>query len=87
MNKTLQALPLLFVLSACSTTSTPSSVPMDMQAVQDYQERVRTGNTINPNAKDDEKDLNHSDRAVKTKVYYTPARIGYAVYPMIYYGW
>ncbi|KAE9538290.1 hypothetical protein HT665_03390 [Ursidibacter maritimus] len=67
----------LVLLSACSTPSQQSSVPLDMKAVQEYQHKIRTGNTVSPTAKEDNKDLNHSDRAVKVRVY--PQRM---VYPM-----
>lgn len=67
----------LVLLSACSAPSQQSSVPLDMKTVQEYQQKIRSGNTVNPTAKEDDKDLNHSDRVLKVKVY--PQR---AIYPM-----
>lgn len=75
----LAALPL--VLAACTSTPTQqSSVPMDMKAVQEYQAKVASGKTVNPNAKQDDRDLNHSDRTQTIKIY----NYGPRYYP---YGW
>lgn len=58
------------VLAACSSPEQQSSVPMDMKTVQEYQQRVASGNTVNPRAKQDEQELNHSDRVKKVEVHH-----------------
>lgn len=72
----------LFV-TACSTPTQQSSVPMDMKAVQDYQQRVASGNTVSPTAKEEAQELNQSDKAQKVKVYYHTPRA--RLYPSLYY--
>ncbi|WP_249037281.1 hypothetical protein [Vespertiliibacter pulmonis] len=69
------------ILTACAEQAQQSTVPMDMKAVQEYNRKVATGNTVSPTAKQDEQELNHSDRTTKIKVYrYYPS-----VYPSLYY--
>lgn len=70
------------LLSACSTPTQQSSVPMDMKAVQEYQQRVASGNTVSPTAKEDAQELNQSDKAQKVKVYYHMPR---RLHPSLYY--
>lgn len=69
-----------FAFAACSTPTQQSTVPMDMKAVQEYQAKVASGKTVNPNAKQDDQDLNHSDRTQTIKIY----NYGPRYYP---YGW
>ncbi|MDD0823613.1 hypothetical protein PTQ27_03875 [Mannheimia sp. AT1] len=80
----LMTLPL--VITACSTPTQKSTVPMDMQAVADYQQRVITKQTVNPNDKNDEP-LNQSDKRSKSTA--TPIRP--VIYPSIgvgyHHGW
>lgn len=57
-----------FVLAACSTPQQQSTVPMDMQTVQDYQQRVASGNTADKYTKPNEATLNQSDRETKVIV-------------------
>ncbi|AUI65255.1 MULTISPECIES: hypothetical protein [Glaesserella] len=76
------------VITACSTPTQQSTVPMDMKAVQEYQQRVATGKTVTANSSESEEwELNQSDREPKVKVYrsYPYPR----VYPTIGYhhGW
>lgn len=72
-------------ITACSTPVQQSSVPMDMKAVQEYQQRVATGNTVTSSNQSDDWELNQSDREPKVKVYQAHPR----VYPTIGYhhGW
>lgn len=72
-----------FVLAACSAPEQQSSVPMDMQAVQDYQYRVSTGKTIDKNNPSNNEPLNQSDSRPKTIYVPTAPRI----YPSVGYGW
>lgn len=58
------------LLAACSTPTQQSTVPLDMKTVEAYQKRVASGNTVNPNEKQGEWELNHSDRVQKVKVYH-----------------
>lgn len=62
-----------FVLAACSTPEQQSTVPMDMKTVQEYQQKVASGNTVNPN--DKQWDLNASDRIQKVRVYHHHPRV------------
>lgn len=81
----------LFILAtaitACSTPTQKSSVPMDMQAVSDYQQRVMTKQTVNSNDKNDEP-LNQSDRRSKST---TSPVVRPVIYPSIgvgyHHGW
>ena len=72
-------------ITACSTPVQQSSVPMDMKAVQEYQQRVATGNTVTSSNQSEDWELNQSDREPKVKVYRAYPR----VYPTIGYhhGW
>lgn len=74
-------------ITACSTPTQKSSVPMDMQAVSDYQQRVMTKQTVNSNDKNDEP-LNQSDRRSKST---TSPVVRPVIYPSIgvgyHHGW
>lgn len=72
------------VLAACAQPVQTSSVPMDMQAVADYNQRVATGNTVNTKQKKDEWELNASDRQPKTKIYVYPQPY---IYPRVHLGY
>lgn len=68
-------------LTACSHQITQqSSVPLDMQTVQDYQQRVSSGKTVDANAKTVDETLNQSDKRPKVVV-----RQAYP--PMIHFGY
>ncbi|EXI63017.1 hypothetical protein A6B39_02460 [Mannheimia granulomatis] len=54
------------MLTACSTPVQQSSVPMDMQAVADYQQRIISKQTVNPNEKPNDEPLNQSDKRAKS---------------------
>lgn len=73
-----------FIIVGCSLPKQESTVPMDMKTVQEYQQRVASGNTVS-DQNYDESDLNHSDKVVKINVYNNYPR----VYPSIGYhhGW
>lgn len=62
-------------LAACSTPVQQSSVPMDMKAVEEYQQKIASGNTVSSTAKEDPWELNHSDRREKVKVYHHYERV------------
>ncbi|HDL3364620.1 TPA: hypothetical protein PW400_002320, partial [Mannheimia haemolytica] len=49
--KKLILLGLSVALTACSTPQQQSTVPMDMQAVQDYHQRVINKQTVDKNTK------------------------------------
>lgn len=72
-----------FALVACSAPEQQSSVPMDMQAVQDYQYRVSTGKTIDKNNPATNEALNQSDN--RPKVVAVP--VAPRIYPSVGYGW
>lgn len=76
------ALPTL--LAACSTPVQQSSVPMDMQAVADYQHRVATKQTVNPNEKPNDEPLNQSDKRAKSTVTQSVRPV---IYPSIGVGY
>lgn len=74
--KKLILLGLSVVLSACSTPQQQSTVPMDMQAVQDYHQRVTTKQTVDKDMKQNDEPLNQSDKRLKS--------MGYSINPVIY---
>lgn len=76
------ALPTL--LAACSTPVQQSSVPMDMQAVADYQHLVATKQTVNPNEKPNDEPLNQSDKRAKSTVTQSVRPV---IYPSIGVGY
>ncbi|QIM63442.1 hypothetical protein A1D29_09180 [Pasteurellaceae bacterium Orientalotternb1] len=63
------------IVSACSTSTHQSSVPMDMKAVEEYQQKIASGKTVDPAAHFDDSDLNHSDRKPKVQVYHYYERV------------
>ncbi|QIW16597.1 hypothetical protein A4G20_09765 [Pasteurellaceae bacterium RH1A] len=67
MKKLLLILAPALLLTACATPTQTSSVPMDMKAVEDYNRRVATGNTVTerPAYKQENWELNQSDRQPK----------------------
>lgn len=70
------------ILTACvAEQPQQSSVPMDMKAVQEYQQKIATGNTVSSTVKQDEQELNYSDRITKARVY----RYYSMSYPNVYY--
>ncbi|MEG9475075.1 hypothetical protein QMO40_09805 [Mannheimia bovis] len=75
------------VITACSTPAQQSTVPMDMQAVHDYQQRILTKQTVDKNAQPNNEALNQSDRRSKSTIY--PIRP--VIYPSIgvgyHHGW
>ncbi|QNS15003.1 hypothetical protein [Mannheimia bovis] len=75
------------VITACSTPTQQSTVPMDMQAVHDYQQRILTKQTVDKNAQPNNEALNQSDRCSKSTIY--PIRP--VIYPSIgagyHHGW
>ena len=90
MNKlVLLALPL--AITACSTPVQQSTVPMDMQAVAEYQQRVASGNTVSEKQKqrvaqqvESDEPLNQSDKrpkvvrqVVREPVVYPSIGVGY----------
>lgn len=77
----LPALPVL--LAACSTPVQQSSVPMDMKTVEEYQQRVASGQTVE--AKQTDKwELDKSDKQEKVVVI---ERRAPRVYPSLHYGY
>ena len=50
----------ILALSACSLPQQQSSVPMDVQAVQAYQQRINTKNTVDKNLSQCADGNNHS---------------------------
>ena len=73
----------ILALSACSLPQQQSSVPMDAQAVQAYQQRINTKNTVDKNHLVQQEALNQSDTR-KREVNYYPAVP--AIYPAVHYG-
>ena len=75
-------------LVACSTPVQQSTVPMDTQAVHDYQQRIISKQTVDKNNKQNDEPLNQSDRRSKSTVV-TPVRP--VIYPTIgvgyHHGW
>lgn len=66
-----------FLMACSSKPVQQSNIPLDMQAVQDYQQRVATGNTVDRKAvKEDNQELNQSDKY--------PKRVYQQVQPVIY---
>lgn len=72
-----------FALTACSLPQQQSTVPMDMKAVQDYQYRVSTGNTVDKNHPQPKEELNQSDKRSKNVTYYPAVP---AIYPSVGFG-
>ena len=81
--KKLMLLAIPVVLSACATPEQQSTVPMDMKAVQDYQYRVATGNTVDKNQPQPKEALNQSDKRSKNVTYYPAVP---AIYPSVGFG-
>ncbi|WGE35026.1 hypothetical protein NYR62_05140 [Actinobacillus genomosp. 1] len=89
--KKLVLLTLPWVVVACSTPVQQSTVPMDMQAVAEYQQRVASGNTVSEQQKqrvaqqvEPDEPLNQSDKrpkvvrqVVREPVIYPSIGIGY----------
>lgn len=71
-------------LAACSAPVQQSSVPMDMQTVQEYQQRVANAqnNIRSAEKQSDFWVLNQSDNKPKIVVVHQPS-----VYPSAYYGY
>ncbi|OOH90570.1 hypothetical protein BMT54_04645 [Pasteurellaceae bacterium 15-036681] len=75
-------------LAACSSSVQQSTAPMDMQAVQEYQQRVASSVSNKANAqqkaqKEGEWQLNQSDNKPKVVQVYSRPR----VYPSVHYGY
>ncbi len=74
-------------LGACSTPPQQSTVPMDMQAVYEYQSRIATTKTGRKTAQPNDEPMNQSDRYGKER--YT--RSFPAIHPHIgvgyHHGW
>lgn len=68
------------LLAACSSPVQQSSVPMDMAAVQEYQQRVASGKT---NTQAEHWELDQSDKRPKVVVVERRPRM----YPSIHYGY
>ncbi|EFX91421.1 Uncharacterised protein [Actinobacillus ureae] len=89
--KKVMLLALPFVVAACSAPEQQSTVPMDMQAVAEYQQRVASGNTVSEKQKrrvaqqiEPDEPLNQSDKrpkvvrqVVRDPVIYPSIGIGY----------
>ncbi|WGE69673.1 hypothetical protein NYR78_01685 [Actinobacillus equuli subsp. haemolyticus] len=89
--KKVMLLALPFVAAACSAPEQQSTVPMDMQAVAEYQQRVASGNTVSEKQKqrvaqqiESDEPLNQSDKrpkvvrqVVREPVIYPSIGIGY----------
>ncbi|WGE42588.1 hypothetical protein NYR75_01625 [Actinobacillus equuli subsp. haemolyticus] len=89
--KKVMLLALPFVAAACSAPEQQSTVPMDMQAVAEYQQRVASGNTVSEKQKQRvaqqielDEPLNQSDKrpkvvrqVVREPVIYPSIGIGY----------
>ena len=69
------------VLVACSSPTQQSSVPLDMQTVQDYQQRVMSAKT---NTKGEHWELDKSDKRPKVVVL---ERRKPRIYPSMHYGY
>ncbi|VEI44842.1 Uncharacterised protein [Actinobacillus equuli] len=90
-NEKVMLLALPFVAAACSAPEQQSTVPMDMQAVAEYQQRVASGNTVSEKQKqrvaqqiEPDEPLNQSDKrpkvvrqVVREPVIYPSIGIGY----------
>lgn len=68
------------LLAACSNPVQQSSVPMDMAAVQEYQQRVASGKT---NTQAEHWELDQSDKRPKVVVVERRPRM----YPSVHYGY
>ncbi|WGE51169.1 hypothetical protein NYR68_01915 [Actinobacillus equuli subsp. haemolyticus] len=89
--KKVMLLALSFATAACSAPEQQSTVPMDMQAVAEYQQRVASGNTVSEKQKqrvaqqvEPDEPLNQSDKrpkvvrqVVREPVIYPSIGIGY----------
>lgn len=89
--KKLMLLALSLVTVACSAPEQQSTVPMDMQAVAEYQQRVTSGNTVSEKQKqrvaqqiEPDEPLNQSDKrpkvvrqVVREPVIYPSIDVGY----------
>ncbi|MDH2999020.1 hypothetical protein A1D22_03980 [Pasteurellaceae bacterium LFhippo2] len=76
------------VLAACSSPVQQSTVPMDSQAVQEYNQRIASSasnkaNAQNRTQKEGEWQLNQSDNKPKVVHVHTRPR----VYPSVHYGY
>lgn len=89
--KKVMLLTLFFVAAACSAPEQQSTVPMDIKAVAEYQQRVASGNTVSEKQKqrvaqqiEPDEPLNQSDKhpkvvrqVVREPVIYPNIGIGY----------
>ena len=74
-------------VSACSLPEQQSSVPLDMKTVQEYQQRIISGNTVDKNHPVQDEALNQSDKR-KREVYYSPMPMPFIISPISYgYGY
>ena len=74
------------VLTACSAPTQHSTVPLDVQAVEQYKQEVvqQTTNIRPAKAQDSEWELNQSDKRPKVKVIQVQHP---RVYPSMHYGY
>lgn len=72
------------LLAACSTPIQQSSVPMDMRAVEDYQQQIQNAQSGKA-AADKVWELNQSDKRPKVTKVVVHSRPYLA--PTVYYGW
>lgn len=73
----------ILALSACSLPQQKSTVSMDMQAVQAYQQRINTKNTVDKNHPVQKESLNQSDTRKREVNYYPTVP---TIYPVQHYG-
>ena len=64
--KSLILVTLTLTLAACSAPVQQSSVPMDMKTVEEYRQRVATGNTVSATQSQNE-ELNHSFQLISVR--------------------
>lgn len=62
---------LIPLLGACSQTVPQSTVPLDMKTVEEYRQRVASGNTVTDKDEPEEA-LNQSDKAQKQRAIQVP---------------
>ena len=95
MQKLFPIIGVALVLSACtSPKQTTNNAPLDMQAVNAYQAKVNSGNTVSTkykvvDPKPTDNVLDASDSVPKMKVYYERRRPSVIVEPSFgyYRGW
>lgn len=82
MRKIVLAMSTIMVLASCSAPEQQSSVPMDLKAVEAYQQKVASaGHTVENQSVQPQWELNQSDKRPKAQIIRVYSQ------PSVYYGY